>query len=415
MGNAVLRVTTVLLTAALLQGTAAGVAVPTAVQVERASEFYSRYSLARLMELEGLYSSALLQYQRAESIEPGHCETRTAVARVLLAMHRFDDAREAADEAAERCPDDLNITALRARIELSAGEPAVAETLLVPLMESGDAPREVAILLTAALIDQHRFEEAEALLAEQTLVDSLAPDLAFEHARTLLLLDRVDDAVAELRRAQRLDPMNRAVAGLLSRLLIATGESEEGVVLLERFFGEAPTEAEYITLARGHADIGNTRRALEILAEAVEARGESEGILTTRAAVLLAAGDSTAALGVYEGLIDRNPESVTALNYVAYTLAEWGERLDTALDYALRAAELAPRDPRVIDTLGWVYYKLGRYEDAGRELERAVAAGASDPIIFRHLAEALSRLGDDEGARRALERADQLEDEGGDR
>ena len=399
----------VVIALALPCAASAAVAVPTAVRVERASEFFSRYSIARLLELEGLYSSALVQYRRAESIEPGHCETRTAVARVLLAMQRYDEAREAAFEAEERCPDDVEVAALRARIELAAGEPAVAESLLAPFVVGEDPPRQTVILMAGALIGQNRVGEAEGLLAEAASTDSLAADLAFEHARTLLLLDRIEEALAELQRAHRLDPTNPSVAGLLSRLLMARGRTKEGVELLERFVGSRSPESEYIALARGYSDLGQTERALEVLDRAAELEGPTENIITAKASVLFAAGDSTAALGVYEGILDENPESVTALNFVAYTLAEWGERLTDALEYAERAVELAPEDPRILDTLGWVYFRMGRHEDAVRELERAVEAGASDPVIFEHLARAYERVGDADAARLAREKASRLD------
>jgi predicted Zn-dependent protease len=381
------------------------VALPTAVRVERASEFFSRYSIARLMELEGLYSSALVQYRRAESVEPGHCETRSAIARVLLAMKRLDEAREAALEAEERCPDDVEIIAVRASIELADGEAARAESLLAPALAREGAPRQLTILLAGALIGQGRVEEAEAVLSERARADSGAADIAFEHARSLLLLDRVEEAVSELERAHRLDPTNPSVAALLSRLLLASGRTEEGVTLLERIVGSGSPESEYLSLARGYSELGMTDRALETLDAAEEQEGVTEGSITARAAVLFAAGDSTAALGVYESVLEVNPESVTALNYVAYTLAEWGERLDTALEYAQRAVELEPDDPRILDTLGWVYYRMGRHEDALRELERAVSAGASDPVIFEHLASVQEKLGQLGAANEARERA----------
>jgi predicted Zn-dependent protease len=398
----------VLLILLLTCATASAVALPTAVRVDRASEFFRRYSIARLMELEGLYSSALVQYRRAESVEPGHCETRAAVARVLLAMQRFEDARDAALEAEERCPGDVEITALRARIEMGAGAPAVAESLLSPTLEADDPPRQLVILLAGALVEQHRVGEAEALLAERARTDSLAADIAFEHARTLLLMDRVDEALSELRRAHRLDPTNPSVGGLLSRLLMASGLTEEGVSLMERFIGQSSSQSEFIALARGYSDLGRTERALELLDEVEDREGRTQDIITARASVLFAAGDSTEALGVYEEILEQNPDSVTALNFVAYTLAEWGTRLDDALDYAERAVALEPDDPRIRDTLGWVYFRLERYQDALRELELAVEAGASDPVIFEHLAEVHRRLGNADAAETALDRADRL-------
>jgi tetratricopeptide (TPR) repeat protein len=58
------------------------------------------------------------------------------------------------------------------------------------------------------------------------------------------------------------------------------------------------------------------------------------------------------------------------LNYLAYSWVDMGSNIDEAFKMLQRAVELAPRDGMIIDSLGWAYYRLGRYEDAVRELER---------------------------------------------
>jgi Flp pilus assembly protein TadD len=55
--------------------------------------------------------------------------------------------------------------------------------------------------------------------------------------------------------------------------------------------------------------------------------------------------------------------------------------------------ELAPRDGMIIDSLGWAYYRMGRYEEAVRELEKAVELKAGDPVINDHLGDAYWKVG----------------------
>ena len=58
-----------------------------------------------------------------------------------------------------------------------------------------------------------------------------------------------------------------------------------------------------------------------------------------------------------------------------------------------RAVELSPRDGMIIDSLGWAYYRLGRYDDAVRELEKAVELKPGDPVINDHLGDAYWKVG----------------------
>jgi tetratricopeptide (TPR) repeat protein len=79
---------------------------------------------------------------------------------------------------------------------------------------------------------------------------------------------------------------------------------------------------------------------------------------------------------------------VQALNFLAYTLAEQGNLLDEAEALALKAVDLEPKDPYVMDTVGWVYFKKGRVEEAIRYLEAAFQSKSSESIIAEHLGDA---------------------------
>lgn len=81
------------------------------------------------------------------------------------------------------------------------------------------------------------------------------------------------------------------------------------------------------------------------------------------------------------------------LNYLGYSLVDQGLKLDEALGMIQKAVELRPTDGYIIDSLGWVYYRLGRYEDAVKELERAINQQPADPVINDHLGDAYWKVG----------------------
>jgi tetratricopeptide (TPR) repeat protein len=91
--------------------------------------------------------------------------------------------------------------------------------------------------------------------------------------------------------------------------------------------------------------------------------------------------------------LDLNPNEPQILNYLGYSWIDMGVNLDKGLDFVKQAVELKPDDGYIVDSLGWAYYKLGRYDDAVRELERAVLLKPEDPVINDHLGDAYWRVG----------------------
>jgi len=81
------------------------------------------------------------------------------------------------------------------------------------------------------------------------------------------------------------------------------------------------------------------------------------------------------------------------LNYLGYTYAEQGIKLNEAEALIRRALAISPHDGFYVDSLGWVYYRRGDYDKAIEYLERAVALAADDPTIAEHLGDAYHQAG----------------------
>src|SRR5690606_7335912 len=76
-----------------------------------------------------------------------------------------------------------------------------------------------------------------------------------------------------------------------------------------------------------------------------------------------------------------------------YSWVDMNENLDEGLDMIRKAVELRPDDGYIVDSLGWAYYRLNRFDDAVAELERAAELKAGDPTINDHLGDAYWRVG----------------------
>ena len=103
-------------------------------------------------------------------------------------------------------------------------------------------------------------------------------------------------------------------------------------------------------------------------------------------------------------ILEQEPTNAQVLNALGYTLADRTNRYEEALQYIQRAIELEPDDAAVVDSMGWVYYRLGDYNTAIKHLRRANEL-SQDPEIAAHLGEVLWVSGDQQGALEIWENA----------
>jgi tetratricopeptide (TPR) repeat protein len=87
------------------------------------------------------------------------------------------------------------------------------------------------------------------------------------------------------------------------------------------------------------------------------------------------------------------PDQPQVLNYLGYSWVDMNRNLERGLELIRKAVELRPSDGYIVDSLGWAYYRLGRYEEAVTELERAVSLMPDDPILNDHLGDGYWRVG----------------------
>jgi tetratricopeptide (TPR) repeat protein len=95
----------------------------------------------------------------------------------------------------------------------------------------------------------------------------------------------------------------------------------------------------------------------------------------------------------FKKALELYPDQPLVLNYLGYSWVDMGMNLEPALDMIRKAVELRPTDGYIVDSLGWAYYRLGRYEEAVTELEKAVVLRADDPVINDHLGDAYWKIG----------------------
>jgi len=167
-------------------------------------------------------------------------------------------------------------------------------------------------------------------------------------------------------------------------------------------------------------DMGDLLRREERFAEAAAAYGRAlesmpEGaanrwtILYRRGIAYERAGQWPKAEADFLQTLELEQDHPEVLNYLGYSWLDRGEHIERAVDMILEAVRQRPRDGYIVDSLGWGYYLLGRYDEAVEELERAVELRPQDSTINDHLGDAYWRVGRRLEARFQWERALSLE------
>ncbi|HMA67839.1 MAG TPA: tetratricopeptide repeat protein, partial [Desulfosalsimonadaceae bacterium] len=257
---------------------------------------------------------------------------------------------------------------------------------------------------------QKNYEQAIALF-ETALAKKPDSIDAFIHLVTSLAQNNEIDKAIE-RCNQRLQnqaekaKQKAILLNLKGKLLLRSERQEEAEQVLKAALMEFPDYLPaYYTLARLYLSNNRAAEAIRQYRQAVDS-GVREDIAHMMLGIIYYAQKKPEqAQQQYRRAIENNPEFVPAVNNLAYLLAEEDKNLHEALRLAEKAKNLLPGNPLVQDTLGWVYVKLGLYDNAIREFMQSKQKMPDHPTIHYHLGVAYHKKGEVDKARKALSKA----------
>ncbi|TVS09979.1 MAG: hypothetical protein EA419_11875 [Wenzhouxiangella sp.] len=316
------------------------------------------------------YETALELYRRARYEDSADVTLGLSEAEVLRQLDRMEDAL-AVLSALEDTPDVLYS---RAQYQHLAGQEAAAR----------DSWRQLADWVPVEDADHHSF--LVAWLAEGIGLKSEAADW-YARVRGGPNVDR-----ALLRRAVLLADDGRMDQA--RQLLILARDTEQPDLREQAWL----IEAELLREA-GQSDV-----AVELLGQALREAPRSTALLYTRAISAIEIDDLELAEQDFRQIIRMDGDNAMALNALGYTLTDRTGRHREAYRLIRRALDLQPEEPAILDSMGWVYFRLGRPETALGYLERALA-GEDNPEIAAHLGEVLWHLDRSEEAQELLQAA----------
>jgi len=140
-------------------------------------------------------------------------------------------------------------------------------------------------------------------------------------------------------------------------------------------------------------DAGDDAGAYDVLVKGLADNPDTPDLMYDLAMVAEKLGKVDETESNLKQLIALRPNDAQALNALGYTLVDRTSRTDEGLGFIERAHKLSPTDPFILDSLGWAFYRLGRFDDAERYLQQALE-GRPDAEIAAHLGEVLWRKGE---------------------
>ena len=293
---------------------------------------------------------------------------------------------------------------------------AVGQSPEAVVADASDGVAESLFNLASALYQERLLEPA--LLYTRLALD-LRPDLAVAQILLGDLLDadeRHSEAAAAYRAVASNSPFYWAARLRAAESLAKQQRTDEAIGELDQLSEERPDRADAL-IQQGNLLRGEERfpEAVDAYDRALQRIGKPDRrhwtLLYFRGVALQRSDEWTRAEQDFLKALELQPDEPHVLNYLAYSWVEMGQNYDRALDMLAKAVALKPEDGFIVDSLGWVFYRLGRYDEAVTELERAIELRPQDPVINDHLGDAYWKVGRHHEARYQWQRALSFEPE----
>ncbi|GAB4309161.1 MAG: tetratricopeptide repeat protein [Myxococcota bacterium] len=340
-------------------------------------------------------------------------DKRTLITLGVLYEQRemYGKAREIYERVAEIFPDDSRVQISLLKLALRSGKSEVIERRREEIRQTIGDELTARLQLGMLFFEERDYKRAEEELRRALDINQTYYPALMYLAFTLRKQKRYNEAEELVERIKMGDENWIRSRLFKTELLMEQKRYEEALAfigtLAENYTGGSDSPDVLSTYAAALHKAGKSGDAARVLEDAAEASAPS------------LKSDFYYALGnLYELMKERdkaieamhlaitlNPEHAGALNFIGYTYAEEGIKLDEAEAYIQRALAERPEDGYITDSLGWVYFKKGEYKKALEILQRANVLSPWTPEILLHLGEAYLAIGEKEKALPALKNA----------
>ena len=325
-------------------------------------------------------------------------------ARLLQNLNRGKEAIPLLEKSLKKYPDDKRLRLTYARMLVEQDRMEDAKVQFANLVQQYPDDDELRYSLALVCLEAKAWDEAkgylEELIQRESHVDSA-------HLNLGRIAEERNDPQAALLEYAKVGPGNDYLPAQLRQadILMSNGRTDEAEKRLAAARDAEPDYAIQLYLIQAETLSANNQgeRAWKLLQQALLQFPDDLNLLYTRAMQAEKRNDLAQMEKDLRLIIKRDPDNAMALNALGYTLSDRTTRYDEAKVLIEQAHKLNPEDPAVLDSLGWVNYRLGNLDEAERLLRQALER-FPDQEVAAHLGEVLWANGKQREARQIWEK-----------
>lgn len=362
--------------------------------------------IAEIQNALGEQEKSAAALTRMLELDPSNQPLKHNIARTYLRAGKPDTALAMLRELREIDPSNIEYMADCASIYLRKKEYARAAEEFEPILSGDSVDIEAKLRIGELYFQQVEQDSTLALVAVEVV--ARIRDAHPEDWRAYWFLGGIgaltgNDSLAEqnFRKVTQLAGWNADAWVYLSSVFLEKNDYGEVARVLESAIRVAPDDFRVnFFLGVAYSNLERHPDAIRVLEHARTISPKDVNAVIQLALVYDRLGNPGETDRLYEEALALDPENHLAQNNYSYSLAERSMHLERALAMATKAVEAQPENASYLDTLGWVYFRLGRYADAERYVKMAIDKGNANAILHEHLGDIYSRMNDRE---RALE------------
>ena len=363
---------------------------------ESSSNADALYARSQFAARAGSLDEASELIDQAIKQEPDRADLLAWSGRLALTRQNTELALQRYGQAWQAAPGDPAIAMAYAELLKREKDPTAAQAVLAELPDTPEM--RFARVMFALEVDDRQSAEALYQGFSDTAYED-ASNAAFQAAQSAELLDHHRQAVDWYKKVTG----ERSLRAIMRQafLLAELGDVDEARSLLAQLRIQPDSKIQsqsYQAEARILQDAGQNDEALQVLSKALASFPDDVALRYMRGLLAVAMGQLDLAEGDFRRIIAIEPENAAALNALGYTLADLTDRYAEAESLILQAYELQPNDSSIIDSMGWIAYRMGRLPDAELYLRQAWRTTQAAEIAA-HLGEVLWVSGQKDKAR----------------